>query len=213
VSNEKTRTLAEIPWLSLLPPEQRAGLEPSCDDPGVAQWDALAAAERTLEEELARPGSLARIVKPLAAAGVIAVMLLAVDAPSVTEQRPGGGGSSATASGTVTASIPVTSQSVAEENRITLVSRAQAEVAGDTAGGTEGRKPKPSRGGGAPATPSSPPPATDDPAASPPLASATLPIIGEVEVPAPKVEVPGVELPQLPPLQLPQLPQLPPLLQ
>ena len=214
MSRQKTRTLAEIPWLSLLPPEQRAGLEPSFEDPGAEQWDALVAADRSLED-FARPGGMARVVKPLAAAGVIAVMLLAVDAPSVAEQRGGGGGSSATASGTVEASAAALTSTVPEENRVALASASPVEVAGAEASGSKGRKPR-ADGGGAPATPSTPapPPAATEPE-PPPLVSTTLPVVGDVEVPAPKVQLPGVELPQLPqlpPVQLPQLPQLPPLL-
>jgi hypothetical protein len=211
VPSAKTRTLAEIPWLSLLPPEQRAGVEEAYDDPDAAEWDALVAADRALEDDFAGPSSLSRVLKPLGAASALAVLLLAFDAPSVAEQRAGGGGSSASASGTVTAPASVTATTVPEENRAVLAARSPIEVAGTTASGTKKRKPR-APGGGAPAAPSTPPPAVDEP---PPLASATLPVVGEVKVPAPRVELPGVELPQLPqlpPVQLPQLPQLPPLL-
>ena len=210
---EKTRTLAEIPWLSLLPPEQRVGLESAHDDPEAEEWDALVAGDRALEGEFAGPSSLSRVLKPLVAAGAIAALLLAVDAPSVPEQRTGGGGSSASASGTVTASAAVAAPSVPEENRVVLATRSPVEVAGTTASRGKNRKPRAPRGG-APAAPSTPPPAAGEPE-PPPLASATLPVVGDVRVPAPKVELPGVELPQLPQLphlQLPQLPQLPPLL-
>jgi hypothetical protein len=210
VPSDKTRTLAEIPWLSLLPPEQRAGVEEAHDDPDGAEWDVLVAADRALEDDFAGPSSFSRVLKPLVAAGALAAMLLAFDAPSVAEQRTGGGGSNASASGTVTAT-PVGAATVPEENRAVLAARSSVAVAGTTNSGTKNRKPRAPRGG-APGAPSTPPPAADEPA---PLASATLPVVGEVKVPAPRVEVTGVELPQLPqlpPLQLPQLPQLPPLL-
>jgi hypothetical protein len=47
VSRQNTRTLAEIPWLSLLPPEQRARLETPYEDPDADQRDALVAAGRS----------------------------------------------------------------------------------------------------------------------------------------------------------------------
>ena len=142
------------------------------------------------------------------------MLLLALGAPGVAEQRTGGGGSSASASGTVVAAS-AGARTVPEENRVVLASLSQAEVevAGATASGPKTRKPRASRGG-SPAAPSDPPPAATEPLPDP-LVSTTLPVVGEVKVPAPKVELPGVELPQLPqlpPLQLPQLPQLPPLL-
>ena len=70
VSTQNTRTLAEIPWLSLLPPEQRARLEAPYEDPDGDQWDALVAADRSLEADFLRPSNVSRIVKPLAAAAV-----------------------------------------------------------------------------------------------------------------------------------------------
>ena len=70
MSRQKTRTLAEIPWLSLLPPEQRARLEPSYEDPDADQWDALVAADRSLEPTSPGPSNVSRIIEPLAAAGV-----------------------------------------------------------------------------------------------------------------------------------------------
>ena len=214
MSREKTRTLAEIPWLSLLPAEQRAGLEPHYDDSEAEEWASLVAADRALEDDFARSTGFSRVVRPLAAVGVIAVLLLALGAPGVAEQRTGGGGSSASASGTVVAAS-AGARTVPEENRVVLASLSQAEVevAGATASGPETRKPRASRGG-SPAAPSDPPPAATEPVPDP-LVSTTLPVVGEVKVPAPKVELPGVELPQLPqlpPLQLPRLPQLPPLL-
>ena len=203
VSRQKTRTLAEIPWLSLLPPEQRARLETPYEDPDADQWDALVAADRSLDADFARPSNLSRIVKPLAAAGVVAVMLLAFDAPRVAEQHVGSGGSSATASGSVMASVAAPPRTVSEENRVALTSRSTVEVAGSEASRRKNGKPR-GGGSGAPASPSTPaPPAAGEPE-NPPLASATLPVVGDVEVPAPRVELPGVELPQLP--------QLPPLL-
>jgi hypothetical protein len=209
VSGQRTRTLAEIPWLGLLPPEQRARLEAPYEDPDADQWDALVAADRSREADFARPSNVSRIVKPLAAAGVLAVMLLAVDAPRDAE-HVGRGGSSATASGSITASTAAAPRKVPEENRVALTSRSTVEVTGTEASGRTNGKP---RGGTeAPASPSTPALRAAGEPETPPLASATLPVVGEVEVPAPKVELPGVELPQLPPLQLPQLPQLPPLL-
>jgi hypothetical protein len=208
MAHQMTRTPAELPWLSLLPPEQRADLELSYDDPDVAEWDALFAADRALETDFARSDARWRMAKPFAAAGLIAVMLLAVDTTSVAEQSGGTGGSSATASGTVTASpAVVAAQTAPEENRTALVSRPVVEVAGTTAAQPTRRKLRPKPAG----DPSTTPPPTGEPA-PPPLAPATLPVVGDVEVPAPKLEVPGVELPQLPHLQLPELPELPPLL-
>jgi len=209
VSREKTRTLAEIPWLSLLPAEQRAGLEPAYDDPEAEEWASLVAADRALEDDFARSTGFSRIVRPLAAVGVIAVLLLALGAPGVAEQRTGGGGSSVSASGTVVAAS-AGERTVPEENRVLLASVSQAEVAGATATGPKTRKPRAPRGG-SPAAPSDPPPAATEPVPDP-LVSTTLPVVGDVKVPAPKVELPGVELPQLPQLPPLQLPQLPPLL-
>ena len=209
MSREKTRTLAEIPWLSLLPAEQRAGLEPQYDDSEAEEWASLVAADRALEDDFARSTGFSRVVRPLAAAGVIAVVLLALGAPGVAEQRTGGGGSSASASGTV-AAASVGARTVPEENRVVLASLSQADVASAPGPGSKTRKPRASRGG-SPAAPSDPPPAATEPVPDP-LVSTTLPVVGEVKVPAPKVELPGVELPQLPQLPPLQLPQLPPLL-
>ena len=211
MSREKTRTLAEIPWLSLLPAEQRAGLEPAYDDPEAEEWASLVAADRALEDDFARSTGFSRIVRPLAAVGVIAVLLLALGAPGVAEQRTGGGGSSASAYGTVVAAS-AGERTVPEENRVVLASLSQAEgeVAGATASGPKTRTPRAPRNG-SPAAPSDPPPAATEPVPDP-LVSTTLPVVGEVKVPAPKVQLPGIELPQLPQLPPLQLPQLPPLL-
>jgi hypothetical protein len=62
VSTQNTRTLAEIPWLSLLPPEQRARLETPYEDPDADRWDALVAADRSLDADFARQSNLSRIV-------------------------------------------------------------------------------------------------------------------------------------------------------
>lgn len=62
MSRQNTRTLAEIPWLSLLPPEQRARLETPYEDPDADRWDALVAADRSLDADFARPSNLSRIV-------------------------------------------------------------------------------------------------------------------------------------------------------
>ena len=48
---QKARTLAEIQWLSLLPPEQPARLETPYEDPDADQWDALVAAHRSLDAD------------------------------------------------------------------------------------------------------------------------------------------------------------------
>ena len=207
MSREKTRTLAEIPWLSLLPPEQRTGLERPSDDPEAEQWAALVAADRVLESDFTRPSSRSRAIKPLVAAGAIAAILLALDAPSVAEHRTGGGGSYATASGTVTASPVGAAGTVPEENRAALASRSSVEPVGTTASRTKSPKPGAPKSG-APADPSEPPPGAAEPE-PPPLVSTEVPVVGDVTVPAPKIELPGVELPQL---QLPQVPQIPPLL-
>jgi len=141
-------------------------------------------------------------------------MLLAVDAPRVAERQVGSGGSMATDSGSITASAAAAPRTVPEENRVALTSRSTVEVVGTEASRRKNGKPR-GGGRGAPASPSTPAPPAAGAPETPPLASATLPVVGDVEVPAPKVELPGVELPQLPqlpPLQLPQLPQLPPLL-
>lgn len=225
MSRDETRNLVEHHWLSLLPPEQRPGLDVPRDDPEAEQWDALVAADLSLDDGLTASGRGSRVVGALAAAGLAAAMLLALNGP-VRADRSGSGGSSASASGSVTAA----GTDVAEQNRVVLATSILRGEAGtrDTA---PGRSSKGGRGDRSPAKPSTPPspdpgpggPGSESPGTQPPpLASATLPVVGDVTVPQPNlglpplppVQVPPVQVPpvQLPPVQLPQLPQLPPLL-
>ena len=215
MSRDETRNLVENHWLSLLPPEQRPGLDVPRDDPEAERWNALVAADLSLDDGLTGSGRGSRVIGALAAAGLAAALLLALNGPGRTD-RSGSGGSSASASGSVTAA----GTDVAEQNRVVLSTSILRGEAG-TSGTAPGRSSKGGRGDGSPAKPSKPPspdpgpggPGSESPGTQPPpLASATLPVVGDVTVPQPNVGVPPLPPVQLPPVQLPQLPQLPPLL-
>jgi hypothetical protein len=217
VSRDETRNLVENHWLSLLPPEQRPGLVAPRDDPEAEQWNALVAADLSLGDGLTASGRGSRVIGALAAAGLAAALLLALNGPGRAD-RSGTSGSSASASGSVT----VGGTDVAELNRVVLAASILRGEAGtpDTA---PGRSSKGGRGDGSPTKPPSPDPGPGGPGSEnpgtqpPPLASTTLPVVGNVTVPQPNLglpPLPPVQVPpvQLPPVQLPQVPPLPPLL-
>ncbi len=213
VSRDETRNLVENHWLSLLPPEQRPGLHAPRDDPEAERWNALVAADLSLDDGLTGSGRGSRVIGALAAAGLAAALLLALNGPGRTD-RSGSRGSSASASGSVTAA----GTDVAEQNRVVLSASILRGEAG-TSGTVPGRSSKGGRGEGSPAKPSKPPspdpgpggPGSESPGTQPPPL-ATLPVVGDVTVPQPNLGVPPRPPVQLPAVQLPQLPQLPPLL-
>jgi hypothetical protein len=224
-----TRAFEGVPWISLLPGEERAALERVEADPEMEEWAALVAADRALEDDFSRPSRSSRLLVPLAVGGLLAAILLALDSSGTADRGLGtGGGSSATGSGEVAAV-----SAVPERNRVALASSVSPAVSG-AAAPTNPRKPR--GGGGSPTKPQKPPAGgggggggsqTPPPASTPPPGGQiTVPGIQvpSVQVPpitVPPVQVPGVQLPpvqlppvSLPPVQLPpvQLPQLPPLL-
>jgi hypothetical protein len=218
VSRDETRNLVENHWLSLLPPEQRPGLVAPCDDPEAEQWNALVAADLSLDDGLTGSGRGSRVIGALAAAGLAAALLLALNGPGRSDPSAGNG-SSASASGSVTAG----GTDVAEQNRVVLATTILRGEAG-TPDRAPGRSSKDGRGNGAPTKPSTPPspdpggtggPGSENPGTQPPpLASTTLPVVGDVTVPQPNLGLPPLPPVQVPPVQLPpvQLPELPPLL-
>jgi hypothetical protein len=217
VSTDKMRSLAEVPWLTLLPREERAALERVDPEPDAEEWAALVASDRTFEAAPSRPDRSSRALAPVALAGLVAAIVLVVDGSQVGESARGAGGSSPTVSGAVAAAA----SEVPERNRAALAPAVRTGDAEPVATTTRSKR-KP-RAGGSPARPPKPP-ADDGGSESPPR-----PPPPEGEIPVPRVEVPPVEPPpvepppvepppvQLPPVQLPQLPpvqlpQLPPLL-
>ena len=62
VSRDETRNLVEHHWLSLLPPEQRPGLDVSRDDSEAEQWNALVAADLSLDDGLTGSGRGSRVI-------------------------------------------------------------------------------------------------------------------------------------------------------
>jgi hypothetical protein len=225
MSSDRMRTFEEAPWISLLPADQRVALERLEADPEEEEWAALVAADRVLEDDLRRPSRSARWLVPLAAGGLLAAILLALDPAGVADRGRAAGGSSATGSGEVAAVTEVP-----ERNRAVLASSVFSPAAGaaPTSAG------KPTVGGGKPSKPRKPPAGGGGGGAQTPPPGSTAPPGGQVSVPGievpsvqvpaitvPPIQVPGVQLPpvqmppiSLPPVQLPplQLPQLPPLL-
>ena len=215
MSTDRMRTLEEVPWLSLLPRDERAALERVETDPEAEEWAALVAADRALENELSRPSRSSRVLVPLAVGGLVAAILLALEPSGVADRGRAGGGSDATASGEVAAAV----SEVPERNRVVLASSASpaAAMAPPANAG------EPRAGGATPSGPRKPPAAGGGGSQTPPPAS-TPPPGGQISVPGievpsvqvPPVQVPGVQLPpvQLPPVSLPpvQLPPVPPLL-
>jgi hypothetical protein len=227
------RTLEEVPWLSLLPPEERVALERAEADPEAEEWDALVAGDRALEDEPSRPSRSPRVLVPLAAGGLLAAVLLAINAPGVAERGRVTGGSNATASGEVAAAA----SEVRERNRVTLASgtsRTAADAGSPAGAGKPGAaggnpsKPKKPRAGGGGGGGGGGGSQTPPPGSTPPPGQISVPAIQLPPVQVPPIQVPpiipGVQLPpvqlppvslppiQVPPVQIPQLPQLPPLL-
>lgn len=210
MSGTKTRNLSEIPWLSLLPPDERDDLEEAELDAEAGEWTALVASDRNSWDDDVVPRSRAfRMVKSAGAGAALAGIFLALNAPGVTERGNGGRGAAPSTSRTVIVAVA----EGPERNRAELASLAFAASEPSAAEPAIATKPRAGGKPSQPGAPAGPPPPSPPTGESPPLVSAKLPVVGDVTVPAPRVEVPELTIPELPPLpQLPQLPQpvLPP---